>query len=37
MAVIEWNDSCFRLGMDAMDDTHIEFVDLVNMIQAAAQ
>ena len=34
MAIIEWDDSCFRLGMDVMDATHIEFVDLVN---AAAQ
>lgn len=35
MAIIEWKDSHFRLGIDTMDDTHIEFVELVNAIDMA--
>lgn len=35
MAIIEWDDGRFRLGIDTMDDTHIEFVNLVNDIDKA--
>ena len=35
MAIIDWNDECFRLGMDVIDDTHVEFVELVNAMEPA--
>ena len=35
MAIIEWDDNRFRLGVNAMDDTHIEFVELVNAVDRA--
>jgi len=36
MAVIEWDEQRFRLGVDAMDDTHYEFVELVNETERAS-
>jgi hemerythrin len=35
MAIIEWRDDRFLLGVPEMDDTHIEFVDLTNRIMQA--
>jgi hemerythrin len=36
MAIIEWRDDRFLLGVPEMDDTHIEFVDLVNRLMLAS-
>lgn len=33
MAIIEWCDEKFILGIDEMDNTHIEFIDLVNSME----
>jgi hemerythrin-like metal-binding protein len=35
MALIEWSDK-LTLGVDRMDDTHREFVDLLNTLHAAS-
>lgn len=35
MALIEWSDK-LALGVDRMDDTHREFVDLLNTLHAAS-
>lgn len=34
MSIIEWQDEQFLLGMAIMDDTHKEFVSLVNQLAA---
>ncbi len=36
MALIDWDDSLYLLGLDIMDDTHREFVNLVNAASAAS-
>jgi hemerythrin-like metal-binding protein len=36
MALIDWHDSLYLLGLDIMDDTHREFVELVNAAAAAS-
>lgn len=36
MAIIEWCDDRFLLGIDDMDRTHIEFVNLVNSMEVAS-
>ena len=36
MATIEWNDERFILGVEEMDNTHIEFVDLINCMANAS-
>jgi hemerythrin len=33
MAIIEWHDKLFILGVADMDNTHVEFVDLVNRME----
>ena len=35
MAFIEWDDQRFRLGVVQMDNTHIEFVDIINSMDGA--
>ncbi len=35
MSIIEWDDKLFRLGLEIMDDTHREFVSLVNQLSDA--
>jgi hemerythrin len=35
MAFIEWDDHKFILGVEQMDNTHIEFVDMVNSMEKA--
>lgn len=35
MSIIEWQDEHFLLGMAIMDNTHKEFVSLVNQLAAA--
>ena len=34
-ALIEWDPQVFRLGVAAMDETHAQFVDLLNRLDAA--
>lgn len=36
VAIIEWRDAQFILGVDEMDDTHREFVDMVNSLEKAS-
>jgi hemerythrin len=36
MAIIEWCDDRFLLGVPEMDDTHVEFVDLANRLMLAS-
>jgi hemerythrin-like metal-binding protein len=36
MSIIEWQDEQFLLGVDIMDDTHREFIDLVNRLNQAS-
>lgn len=36
MALIEWDDRHYLLGLDAMDDTHRAFVALVNKLTKSA-
>lgn len=33
--LIEWNDQDFMLGLDVMDNTHREFIELVNELAIA--
>jgi hemerythrin-like metal-binding protein len=35
MAFIEWDDQRFILGVEQMDNTHIEFVDIINSMDGA--
>ena len=35
MSIIEWQDDNFLLGLPIMDDTHKEFVELVNQLSDA--
>ena len=35
MAFIEWDDQRFLLGVEQMDNTHIEFVDIINSMEGA--
>lgn len=35
MAFIEWDDQRFILGVEQMDQTHIEFVDMINSMENA--
>lgn len=35
MSVITWSDETFALGVEQMDDTHREFVELVNACDSA--
>ena len=35
MAFIEWDNQRFSLGVEQMDDTHIEFVDIINRMEGA--
>jgi hemerythrin-like metal-binding protein len=35
MSLINWNDQEFLLGVGVMDDTHHEFIDLVNELAMA--
>ena len=36
MSIIEWNDRLFLLGIPDMDNTHKEFVELLNQLWDAA-
>lgn len=35
MSIIEWNDASFLLGITSMDDTHREFISLLNELSSA--
>ena len=35
MTIIEWDDASYLLGVDIMDDTHKDFVNLVNQLSLA--
>lgn len=35
MSIIKWDDNNFLLGLDIMDDTHKEFVILINQLSDA--
>jgi hemerythrin-like metal-binding protein len=35
MAIIEWDDERFALGVEEMDRTHIEFIALINRMEDA--
>lgn len=35
MSIIDWDDDLFLLGIELMDDTHKEFINLVNELSEA--